>query len=598
MTVVVSEQVGAARSFEPGAVRLLPGRALDAQRLNAKYLLSLDPERLLRNFRLQAGLPATAEPLGGWESPECGLRGHFVGHYLSACARGYAATRDVALRERCESIVSGLRECQRATGTGYLSAFPETELDVIETRFEGAWAPYYTLHKILAGLIDAHRLADIADALRAATELADYIGRRVERLSAEQIQAMCRTDLKPNPTNEFGGISESLQLLGEITSDSRYVQLAEVFDREWFIQPLGRQEDRLAGLHANTHIPMALALARRYERTGEMHLRNAVRYFWERTALARSYVNGGSTGPRPDGTEKSKGAEHWPAAFQLAHTLTPKINESCVTHNMLRLTDALFRWTGEDLYADFHERAYLNHVLCMQHPAAMGRYLYDHPLAPQSAKKYGEPLASFWCCYGTSVEAFAGLAQGIYYHSADTLWVNQFVDSEVTWREQGARIEQQTQFGHEANVRLVVRCGAPASFTMRVRVPRWTNGMAAKLNGALVPAGADAGYLAIQRTWSDADVLEVSFAMSVTTVAMPDDPGMFAFQYGPFVLAAIGDRDLTIRASRASAAASAVRPVARLAFETTLADGTTVPLVPLQQITDETFGVYFRLIQP
>lgn len=581
--------------LEPAEVRLTDPDLLRRQQLNREYLLSLDTERLLHNFRVNAGLPSTATPLGGWEAPTCGLRGHFVGHYLSACAHGYATTADAALRSRPELLVRGLAECQARVGTGYVSAFPESDLDAIETRFEGAWASYYTLHKILAGLLDVHRHCKDAPALAVATKLADYIARRIARLTPEQLEGMCRTD-KPNPTNEFGGMAEVLRDLAEATGNGAYARLAGAFERDWFLAPLMRREDRLAGLHANTHIPIAIGAARRYELPGDERSRDAVAYFWERTAQQRSYVNGGSSGPRPDGREKSTGAEHWPEASKLARSLTSKINESCVTHNMRRLTEVLFRWTGDIAYADFDERAWFNSVLTMQHPGRMGGYLYHHPLSPGSCKEFGTAQDTFWCCYGTSVEAFARLAQGIYYRGDGGLWINRLTASEARLPEHGLLLEQHTRFPSEGTSRLVFRCERPVTLALHVRIPAWADAPTAALNGETL-ATRHGAYLRVEREWRDGDTLNVRLPMRIHTESLPDDPDTFAFLYGPLVLAARSDADLRLPAASIADAGAAVRrmPTSELAFQTTLANGRSVELVPLHHIVDEAYGVYFTL---
>ena len=564
----------AAAPFELSQVRLTDGPIKRSQDLNLRYLLELDADRLLHNLRVNAGIPSSSPPLGGWEAPSCGLRGHFVGHYLSACARMYASTGEATLCEQVEHIVRELARCQAALGDGYLSAFPPSDLDTIETKFEGAWAPYYTLHKILAGLLDVQRYCGNATALDVAIRLANYICGRFERIPQEQLEPMLRTD-KPNPSNEFGGMSEVLQDLYTITHDDRHLRLARKFDRKWFLDPLIRGEDQLTGLHANTHIPLALGAARRFELTGDARYRDAAIFFWERTAIARSYVNGGSSGPRPGGGEKSVGAEHWPHAHKLATTLTPKINESCVTHNMLRLTDTLFRWTADPRYAAFYERAYFNSVLCMQHPREVGRYIYDHPLSSRSNKTFGNADATFWCCYGTSVEAFARLASCIYYHTDDALWVNLPVASELSWKEKGLRVEQQTAFPHEGVTRLIFHCERPVELTVQVR-------------GAVG---------ATRRTWRDGDVLELNVPMDLHAQAMPDDPRMIAFMCGPLVLAAKTDQNLELATNDLASAVSLVRRSSERPYNFTvpLIDGVQVTLVPLNQIVDETFGAYFRL---
>ncbi len=579
------------RCAEFGDVRILDETLLLRVNLNTQYLLGLETDRLLHCFRIQSGLSSNAKPYSGWEGADCGLRGHFVGHYLSACSQGFAATGDQRLCDRVEQIVTGLSDCQRANRNGYLSAFPESDLHIIETQYEGAWAPYYVLHKILAGMIDANRFCKNAEALNIALKLADYIIARLEHLSAEQIENMCRTDLKPNPSNEFGGLGESLQELADVTGLAKYDYASKIFDRDWFIKPLVNREDQLTGLHANTHIPMVLSLARRYGRTGDLKLKSAIEYFWERTAVARSFINGGSSGPRPDHAEKSVGAEHWPAPFKLAQTLTPKNNESCVTHNMLRLTDFLFQWTQDRRYADFHEQAWFNHVLTMQHPHDPGRYLYDHPLCQCSTKKFGQAHDSFWCCYGSTVEAYYRLAHGVYYTSEDRVIVNQFITSDLNWK---CKISQVSRLAEEQSVRLTIQ-GENQHFTVKIRVPVWAKGTSFLLNNQ-EPVQAAGSYIVIERTWSVGDTISVKLPMHLYAETMPDDPKLIAFKYGPWVLAATTDLPLKLNQTSITQAIENIHKMDQpLSFSIKLADGTTVPMVPLNQIIDEQFGVYFHL---
>jgi DUF1680 family protein len=255
---------------------------------------------------------------------------------------------------------------------------------------------------------------------------------------------------------------------------------------------------------------------------------------------------------------------------------------------MMRLTDILFRWTADARYADFYERAYFNSVLCMQDPREPGRYIYDHPLGSNSRKTFGHAEDAFWCCYGTTVEAFARLAQGIYYHDDEQLWINFAVASSLTWAEKGVRIEQRTRFPQEDATRLAFHCDSPREFTLNVRIPAWADGFDATLNGeALNVGGARAGgYRAVTRTWRNGDVLAWRFPMTIRVEPMPDDRRLIAFRYGPLVLAARTDRPLVLR--------SAAPP---RQFRIGLVDGAGVDLAPLNEIVDEPFGVYFR-VQP
>lgn len=572
------------------SVRLLDGPIQDRQSLNSRYLLELDLDRLLHNFRVNAGFPSQARPLGGWESPSCGLRGHFTGHYLSACAHTIASTGDERFRDRVNSIVAEFTRCQAALGGGYLSAFPESEFERLEQSGVGIWAPYYTLHKILAGLLDADR----SESLEIAARLGDWIARRLDRLSPEAIEKMLRTD-QINPSNEYGGIGRSLYDLYSRTRNPSHLNAAKTFDRSWFVDPLIEGRDELSGLHANTHIPQALALVARFTATGEERFLRAAEFFWRRTAQSRSYVNGGSSGPRPDRTERSEGGEHWPHAEQLAGTLTPKINESCVAHNMIRLTDDLARHFPENqTLAEFRERAFFNSVLPMQHPGHCGCYLYSHPLSPSSRKVYGDFDNTFWCCYGTSVDAFACLGDGIYFADDSTIHIQQFVASEVVWKEKGVRLTQNTDFPQHAQTKITVHADSPAEFAISVRIPSWTTAPTCRLNGEEIDLSQKRS-LHLSRTWRDGDTVELSFPMSIHTESLPGDPSTIAFLYGPIVLAARTAHGLELNVPP-DQAASLVRQSDpdQLEFQVRLSFGNEVPLVPLKKIVDEPYGVYFK----
>lgn len=584
------------QKFPLAAVRLLDGPLKDRQSLTGQYLLQLDADRLLHNFRANAGLPSSAQPLGGWESPTCGLRGHFTGHYLSACSQMYAATGDVRFKQRVETLVAAFDECQRALGGKYLSAFPDTQFDTLEREFGGAWAPYYTLHKILAGLLDAHLAAENARALTIASRLGDWVAERMDRVPTANLEPLLHTT-ELNPLNEYGGIGEAMYRLHQLSGDADHLKTAQMFDRDWFLKPLMEGRDILAGLHANTHIPQALAAARRYEVAGEAEYRRAVEYFWTRTALARSYANGGSSGPRPDRRERSEGGEHWPDAFTMKGTLTPKINESCVANNMLRLTDALFSWSGARCYADFHERAFVNSVLAMQNPAQPGQYIYSHPLAPGSRKVFGNFDNTFWCCYGTTVEAYARLADGSYFNTTDELWVTQFMPSEVSWAEKGVRLTQQTDFPLDRSTRLTIHADNAVTFTLHIRVPAWTTGASWALDGSATDSGpADGPFLSIRREWRNGDHVTLNMPMTLRTESLPGDDHEVAFFHGPTLLAARTPHGLELGIPIKDACSAVQRTDKPSHFTVRLNFGGTVPLVPTNEIVDEAFGVYFKAL--
>lgn len=582
-------------SFALSDVTLLPGIWKTRQDLNTRYILELDPDRLLHSFRVQAGLPSSAEPYGGWEAPDCGLRGHFVGHYLSACALGYAATGNPQLRDRALFLITHLHECQQAIGTGYLGAYPDTEFDRIEQGDLTAWAPYYTRHKMLAGLVDTAQHIETEPALQMATWLAHDTCTRIEKLKPQQLDAMVHTDRIPNPHNEFGAISVPLQQLVDLTGEARFDRVARCFEPDWFTDALVNNHDILTGLHANTHIAIALGLATRYQRTADPRLLTALTNFWEQTAIARSYVNGGNSGPHPLSIEKSIGAEHWPHANQLADTLTPKINESCVTHNMLRLTDALHRWTAAPRYADFSERARTNHVLAMQHPDAPGRYLYDHPLGPCTHKHFGDPHSDFWCCYGSCVENFTTLNAAIYDHDDDTLYINRLVPSRLHWHDRDVQIVTHTQFPDGCETRIFIEASTPAPFTITIRPPLGIDNLTVRLNQQPIKPTSQ-NLITITRRWNPGDQILLDFDTPLRIETMPDDHGMFALFSGPLLLALTAHQSPILPIDSPDVAINHLTPSPHdpLVYHAMLASGITGTFLPIHRITDESFSVYMR----
>jgi DUF1680 family protein len=504
--------------FPPGQVKLLPGPFRHARELDRKYLRSLAPDQLLHTFWLNAGIASTAKPLGGWEAPECELRGHFVGHYLSACALLVAADGDAVLGRNAAAVVAGMADCQARIGTGYLSAFPDSFIDRVDNR-QPVWAPWYTLHKVLAGLVDMHRLAGNRQALAVATGFADWIDRRYAAMPDDRMQAMLG--------NEHGGISEALIELYAATGEPRYGALARRFEHHALLDPAAAGRDTLTGLHANTQIPKFVGAAREYELTGDPKLRKAATFFWSSVAKERSYVIGGHS----DG-------EMFTAKERLSQALGPNTTETCNTYNMLKLTGRLFGWEPSVVLGDFYERALYNHILASQNPET-GMMCYYVPLRSGARKAFNGPLDSFWCCTGTGVENQVRNHEGIYYRRTtdDALYVNLFIASQLTWSGRGVSVTQATRFPDGAASTLTLRCAKPTAFTLRIRRPAWCRGFALRLNGK--PGGAVVGpdgYAAIRRTWKSGDTVQISLPMSLRTEAFRDNPNRLAFLYGPIVL--------------------------------------------------------------
>jgi DUF1680 family protein len=512
------------QSFARRDVRLLDGPFRDMEKRGLAHLLSLEPDRLLHTFRLNAGLPTQAKPYGGWEAPEVELRGHTLGHYLTASALAWEATGDERLKTRALAIVAELRRVQRAlagrgANAGYLSAFPEELFDRVETR-RRVWAPYYTLHKILAGLIDVHRTFGDVAALEAAKGMAAWVGLRARRLGEAPWQEMLET--------EFGGMQESLTDLFALTGDPEHLRLARLFDHRAVFDPLSRGEDPLDGLHANTQIPKAIGAARDCELTGEPRYCRAAETFWTRVARARSYAIGGHSED-----------EHFFPLARFSRHLGESTAETCNTYNMLKLTRDLFRRDAAPSRLDFYERGLFNHILASNDPAS-GRVTYFVSMKPGAFRTYSTAEDSFWCCVGTGLENPARFSEAIYFHAPDALYVGLFVASELTWREKGLSLRQETRFPDEDSVRLTLRLAAPVRFALHVRHPAWAEGeLALTVNGRSQPASSRPGrHATLEREWRDGDVVELRLPMRLRAEPMPDDPTVVAFLQGPIVLAA------------------------------------------------------------
>jgi len=592
--------------FNLQAVRLRPGPVLDALETNRRFLLALDPDRLLHMFRVTAGLPSTAAPLGGWEAPDNELRGHFTGHYMSACALLWAQTGDQTIRERGVHVASELARCQAAIGSGYVSAFPEELFDRLRAG-QPAWAPFYTLHKIMAGLLDTATLSTDQAALDTLLKMANWVERWTAPLDAAQMAKVLE--------REFGGMNELLYNLAAVSGDSRWQSLALRFDREHTFAPLAAQRDELQGLHVNTTIPQIIGAARGFEVTDSTRQRRVAEFFWHTVAERRCYCTGGTSN-----------GESWntpPGA--LAHELSGYTEESCVTYNMQKLTRHVYCWTGDSHLADYYERTFYNGILGVQHPAD-GNKLYYLPLASGYWKLFGTPLHDFWCCTGSMAESFAKLGDSIYFHDDSGIYVNLFVPSELTWAKRGVRLALDTRFPEEDTVRVTVLRARQSRFALHVRVPYWTEGASISLNGKPFPGSErSGGYFKLERPWSEGDVLIVRLPMQLHAAPMPDDASVVAVMYGPLVLAArLGATGLTpdnLRAAptlprkvpefageplgvapivaRSREPSSWLRPVAGRALEfSTVGQKNDLTLVPLNRIFDERYAVYFNMAAP
>jgi DUF1680 family protein len=581
--------------FAMTQVRLLAGEVRAAAEINQSYLDSLAPDRLLHSFRVTSGLASTAKPYGGWEKPDCELRGHFNGgHYLSAVALAYASAGNEVLRRNGDQLVAELARCQKANGNGYLGAYPAGFFEKL-AKGEKVWAPFYTLHKILAGLVDMYVHTGNEDALAVAEGVAGWVLAYFEGIGDEQRQRMLRI--------EYGGMNEVLANLYGLTGKERYLHAARLFEQPGFLDALAGHRDELKGLHANTHVPKVIGAARMYELTGETRYREVANYFLSEVLEERSYAIGNTSVD-----------EFWRSdAGRLEGSLEFRNAECCVAYNLMKLERHLFAWTGEAKWMDAYERSLWNCRMGTQNGQGLKQYFF--PLAAGYNRYYGSAEESFWCCTGTGAEEFAKFNDSIYFHDAESVWVNQFVASELDWTEKGFGLRQETRFPAEQGTVLRVKVAAPQRRTVQVRIPGWVaEGGAVKVNGRELEAFAQAGsYLSLTRVWHNGDPVEISLPMKLWAEPLPGDRTLQAAMYGPMVLAEdmgpgpkdgvmrIGGYDSCPKEIPAAGAAPkvqrageadwvAVESAGELRFK-----GAGAAIVkPLYRVTDEKYAVYWR----
>jgi DUF1680 family protein len=508
-------------------VKLLDGPFLHATQLDAKTLLTYEPDRLLSKFFTEAGLKPKAEHYMGWENET--IAGHSLGHYLSACAMMYQTTGDKRFLDRVNYIVGELKYLQDADGKGYIGAFPngkkilEEEVAKGNIRSQGfdlngIWVPFYTEHKMMAGLRDAYHLCGNYQALEVERRFADWLNGIVSPLNDAQVQKMLRC--------EHGGISETLADLYADTKNEKYLRISKIFYQKAILDSLKEEKDVLPGKHCNTNIPKLIGLSRIYELTGDTSDRKAAEFFWNTVVRHHSYVTGGN------GNEEYFGPED-----KLRNQLGEGTTETCNVYNMLKLSEHLFEWDASARVADFYERALFNHILSSQNPES-GNVTYNLSLDMGGFKDFQDPF-SFTCCVGSGMENHSKYGKNIYYHNDNELFIFQFIASELNWKEKNIVVTQKTSYPEEQGSQFEFSCEKPVKLTLQVRYPSWArNGIEIKVNGKRRKVSANPGcFVPVERTWSNGDKVEVNIPFSLRLEPMPDDSNRVAVMYGPLVLA-------------------------------------------------------------
>lgn len=488
--------------FAMNDVKLLPSRFQRNMQRDSAWIASIPVKSLLHSFRNTAGVFTekeggymTMRHLGGWESLDCDLRGHITGHLLSAMA-------NLQMREKADSLIQGLAEVQKQYGTGYLSAFGE---GLIDRNIQGksVWAPFYTLHKILQGLIDQYNLCHNETALEIAKGMGEWAYKKLRPLSDDTRKRMIR--------NEFGGFNEAMYNLYAITKNEHHLWVARFFYDNDKIDPLKHGNKDLGTYHANTFIPKLLGECRNYELFGQEDSREAASLLFSTLVNDHAFVTG----------EVSDKEHLFKPETQSKH-LTGYDGENCCTFNLLKLADRLFSYHPDSKVADYYERALYNHILGQQDTLS-SMVCYFTPLMTGAYRLYSTRDSSFWCCVGSGFESHSKYQSSIYFHSGKILYVNLFIPSEVNWN--GTVIRQETAFP-ESNTTVLT---ASSKTDMKIRYPYWATYMT--INGRKVKPAAD-GYVTVKNVRK----IKVEFGMSLREVATKDDPSRVALMYGPIVL--------------------------------------------------------------
>ncbi|MEU0073007.1 beta-L-arabinofuranosidase domain-containing protein [Streptomyces sp. NPDC006332] len=590
-------------AFELSEVRLLDSPFLANMRRTCAYLLFVDIDRLLHTFRLTVGLPSSAQPCGGWEAPDVQLRGHTTGHLLSALAQAHANTGDRAYADKGRALVSALAECQRAAPAagftrGYLSAFPESVFDQLEAGGK-PWAPYYTLHKIMAGLLDQYRLSGNREALEVLRKVAAWADARTGPLSYEHMQSLLRV--------EFGGMNEVLTRLHQETGDPAHLRTARRFDHEELYAPLPAGRDELAGRHANTEIAKIVGAVPSFEATGERRYLDIADTFWTTVVRHHSYAIGGNSNQELFGPPD-----------EIAGRLSEVTCENCNSYNMLKLGRHLFLHRPDRAeFMDHYEWTLYNQMLAEQDPgSAHGFVTYYTGLWAGSRREpkgglgsdpgsYSGDYDNFSCDHGTGLETHTKFADSVYFRSAaprsPALYVNLFIPSEVRYSRAGVTIRQQTRYPVEGHTRLTVIAGR-GRFVMRIRIPAWVadTGRPAllKVNGHAVTTRLRPGtYATVERTWHTGDTVELILPREPVWTPAPDNPQVTSLSYGPLVLSGqYGDTDL---ATLPTIRPRSLRPVPGTSTQfTALADGRAVALRPFHEVHHQRYNVYWAVTPP
>ena len=590
-------------------IKLLPSLFSQRYELNKKYLMSLDNDKLLQNFYYEAGISKTGyvmlnkdlnykDMYWGWESPMNQLRGHFLGHWLSAAAYVYAETKDEEIKAKADKIVNELAECQRINGGEWAGSIPEKYFDLLASG-QQLWSPQYTIHKTLMGLWDMYNMTGSQKAMQVLEEFADWF----YRWTGKQI---VNNNISAIYGGEASGMLEIWANLYGLNHKQKYIELMQRYGNPGLFQSLGKGEDALSNEHANASIPWSHGAARTYEVTGNNHWRDITLAFWKNAVADRDYY---CTGGQNSG-------EFWIPPHQLEKFASQNNQEHCTVYNMVRTADFLYRWTGDVKYADYIERNIYNGLLAQQNPNS-GMVAYFLPMASGytkgGEKGWCSPTMDFWCCTGTLVQAQVRYLEYIYFENNDGIVVDQYIPSELKWNKDGVNVSlkqdmiaqeyNRISMGNRWRMKFNIKTSKPVKFAVQLRLPWWlTEKAIIKVNGIAENVSVLNGLFTINRQWNN-DEIFVEFPTKVTAVPLPDSMNKYAFMEGPIVLAGITDNDPCLKGDVNNPESMLTReyeheykvfPWKQSKYHT-VNQQVNIRFVPLYEIADEKYTIYFPI---
>ncbi len=590
-------------------IKLLPSLFLQRYELNKKYLMSLENDKLLQNFYYEAGISKTGYIMlnrdlnykdfyWGMESPNNQVRGHFLGHWLSAAAYMYAETNDIEVKAKADKIVNELAECQRINGGEWAGSIPEKYFDLM-ARGQQIWSPQYTIHKTLMGLWDMYNMTGSEQAIEVLEKYADWFHQWTDKqIANNNEEAIYR--------GETCGMLEIWANLYGLTRKQKYLDLMHRYGNPGLFQTLLKGEDALSNEHANASIPWSHGSAKAYEVTGNDHWRDITFAFWKNAVSDReSFCTGGQNA-----------GEYWIPPHMLGDFLCQNNQEHCTVYNMIRTADYMYRWTGDVKYADYIERNIYNGLLAQQNPNT-GMVAYFLPMASGHTKGgtvgWGTPTMDFWCCHGSLVQAQVRYLEYIYFENNDGLLISQYIPSELKWKKEDINVSiKQDLIAHEYNresmanrwrMKFNIKTDKPVKFTLQLRLPWWlTEKAIIKVNGVPETVNVINGFFPVNHEWNNDEIL-VEFPAKVYCVPLPYSKNIYAFMEGPVVLAGIADNDVSLKGDVNYPESILTREYEheykifpwKQSHYRTINQQTNIRFVPLYEIVNERYTIYFPL---